>query len=260
MQIAWENAESYVFANPSHPKEDQVRFQHILRAAAERYPGHIWLSTSGSSAPKWVGLSKEALLASAAAVNAHLQSSHTDLWVNPLPHFHVGGLGILARSYLSGAACHDYKIDHPGKWCATDFYRYLEEKQCTLTSLVPAQLQDLVQRGWKAPPLLRGVIIGGGATLPELFERAAALEWPILPSYGMTECASQIATAPLGCWKEKQFPSLPLLSHVQACVRGATLFQRALPFDHLRLPPSRRGRIHRSEGRWVVENRGSRHD
>ena len=151
MLISWENDDSYLLANPSYPQEDQMRCQKILCAAADCYVGHFWLSTSGAS--EWVGLSKEALLASAEAVNRHLQSSRTDVWVNSLPHFHVGGLGIIARSYASGATCYDYKQDQPGKWCASDFCHYIEDKKCTLTSLVPAQLQDLVKLGWAAPSL-----------------------------------------------------------------------------------------------------------
>lgn len=37
----------------------------------------------------------------------------------------------------------------------------------------------------------------------------------MLPSYGLTECASQVATAALDSWKEKQFPTLVPLSHVE---------------------------------------------
>lgn len=222
MKISWENSDSYLLANPSYSKEEQARFQKIVAAATE-WPGHFWLSTSGTSAPKWVGLSKSAILASASAVNKHLDSNQTDSWVNPLPHFHVGGLGILARAHLSGAVCHDFKSVCPGKWRAADFYRYLLDTNGTLTSLVPAQLQDLVELGWEAPPSLRAVIIGGGVTLPTLFERASTLRWPILPSYGMTECSSQIATALLDSWKQCQLPSLHLLPHLRGSVHEGQL-------------------------------------
>lgn len=222
MTFSWDNNESYLLFNPTYSKEEQDKFHKILPAAKE-WKGHFWLSTSGSSSPKWVGLSKQALLSSAVAVNKHLASDETDAWVNPLPHFHVGGLGILARSHLSGAACHDFKFAHPGKWKAEAFYDYLMGVKGTLTSLVPAQLQDLVGLGLQAPPSLRAVIIGGGATLPELFEKAAALQWPVLPSYGLTECSSQVATAPLESWKQGRIPQLHLLSHLQGEVRDGRL-------------------------------------
>lgn len=222
MNISWENEDSLLLANPSYSKEEHQRFQKILEAGKE-WKGHIWLSTSGSSAPKWVGLSKKAILASASAVNQHLVSNANDVWINPLTHFHVGGLGIVARAHLSGASCHDYKLAFPGKWCAEEFYRYVSEMEGTLTSLVPAQLQDLVLLGLKAPKTLRAVIIGGGVTLPTLYEKAVELNWPILPSYGLTECASQVATAPLGSWLEKNEPSLRILPHLEASIREGNL-------------------------------------
>lgn len=219
--IHWKSSESHLLANPSYAKKELERFQKILHAGTN-WKGHIWLSTSGSSAPKWVGLSKEALLSSAHAVNHHLHSDQNDIWVSTLPDFHVGGLGILARAHLSGAKVCDFKAAFPGKWNAAEFYRYLGEVNGTLTSLVPAQLADLVQMG-KSPPSLRAVIIGGGFTPSSLYEKGISLGWPLLPSYGMTECASQVATAPLNSWKEGRDPLLSLLPHLEGDIRDGFL-------------------------------------
>jgi O-succinylbenzoic acid--CoA ligase len=222
MNLSWNNSESYLLLNPTYAKEEQERFQVILKAA-HAWPAHVWLSTSGSSAQKWVGLSKQAVLASAQAVNQHLQSNKEDRWVNALPTFHVGGMGIYARAFLSGAQVYDFKLHHPGKWQAEAFHAYLEQMKGTLTALVPTQLYDLVTLGISPPTSLRAVIIGGGALLPSLYEQAIALGWPVLPSYGLTECASQVATASLESWRENQVPSLQLLSHMQACEREERL-------------------------------------
>lgn len=214
----WESAESHIFINPRYAKEDQERFQEILKASSS-WPGHIWLSTSGSSVPKWVGLSKQALLISAGAVNRHLDSHKEDCWIQALPHFHVGGLGIWARVYLSGAKVADYK----SKWRAEEFYHFIQEQKGTLSALVPTQLHDLVLLGKPAPANLRAIIIGGGTLLPHLYEQAVGLGWPILPSYGLTECASQVATAALGSWRSQQQPSLQLLPHFQGCEKEGRL-------------------------------------
>jgi o-succinylbenzoate---CoA ligase len=222
MQIDWESDRSAVLSNPAYSSEDKARFEQIINLTASSHPGHLWLATSGSTVQKWVGLSKTAVLASAAAVNVHLESSQNDRWVQTLPTFHVGGLGILARAYLSGAVVYDFKGVHPGKWQPEQFFSFLVEVKGTLTSLVPAQLHDLVQLQKHAPPSLRAVVIGGGQLQENLYRQAVALGWPVLPSYGMTECASQIATAPLN-WTEDGYPPLKLLSHLEGNVREGRL-------------------------------------
>lgn len=260
MKISWESSDSCVLINPAYSAADKARFERLPAIAQERWPGHLWLSTSGSSSMKWVGLSKRAVLASAAAVNQHLESHSTDRWIHPLPDFHVGGVGIWARSYLSGATVHAFKADHPGKWQAEAFFHYLDHHRGTLTALVPAQLYDLVMLGLKAPSSLRALIVGGGALLPAMYEKAIALGWPVLPSYGATECASQIATAPLA--RSEHLPPLQLLSHLQAKVQeerlsfsGHSLFSAYAYFEE--------EAIHfvdpKDQGWWQSEDRGEIH-
>lgn len=63
----------------------------------------VWLLSSGTSATdthsfKLMALSHQALLASASAVNEHLEVTSNDRWLNVLPMFHVGGLSILYRA------------------------------------------------------------------------------------------------------------------------------------------------------------------
>lgn len=215
MKISWENQASYLLLNSNYSQDDRQRFYRILDLATD-WPGHFWLSTSGSSIKKWVGLSKEAMLSSAQAVNQHLSSHSKDRWVNPLPSFHVGGLAIFARAFLTGAQVFDFREFGQGKWKADAFYNYAADVKATLTALVPTQLHDLVLLNKRAPSTLRGVVIGGGELLPDLYDKAMALGWPILPSYGMTECASQIATAPLESCEKGSLPPLKLLSHIRA--------------------------------------------
>ncbi len=106
MNIDWQSNESHVLLNPRAPIHERLIWEPMT--IAHQYPAHIWLMTSGSQQTKLVALSKKALLTSAQAVNQHLQSTSLDIWINPLPTFHVGGLGIWARAYLSGAIVHPY--------------------------------------------------------------------------------------------------------------------------------------------------------
>jgi len=153
--------------------------------------GHVLFETSGSSgAPKWVALSKPALLASAAAVNRHLDVVQASCWGLALPLRHVGGFGVAARAFEAGCRFREF----PQRWNASAFAAWLAQNEVTHTSLVPTQVHDLVTAGLRAPASLRAVVVGGGHLDVETGRAARALGWPVLASYGMTEAASQIAT------------------------------------------------------------------
>lgn len=146
--------------------------------------------TSGTEGVcKWVGLSKESLLISARAVNAHFHITARDQWLLALPTHHVGGFGILARAHLSGSPVTRLE----GKWSARTFVDACTSARATLASLVPTQIFDLVAAGLSAPPALRVVLVGGGALNSGLEAQALALGWPVHRTYGMTETASGVA-------------------------------------------------------------------
>ena len=195
--------------------------------------GHVWIASSGSTTAlsdsvKLIALSHRALLASAKAVNNHLESDHGDCWVQVLPRFHVGGLGIEVRASLTGARVVSALVGDDGselRWNCEYFVSVCENNKVTLGSLVPTQIYDLINAGLRAPKSLRAIVIGGGALNPELYKKARLLGWPLLPSFGMTEACSQVATAPLsliptndpGKQPEEQTP-LKLLPHLEARV------------------------------------------
>lgn len=181
--------------------------ERVLQADFPDLRDHVWVATSGTGGVlKLVALSRQALESSAAAVNAHLSSSPADIWLNPLPRFHVGGLGIAVRAALAGAKFEDF-----APWDAERFVRTLEQAGTTLTSLVPAQVRDLVAGGWSAPPSLRAAVVGGGELSAGVAQQARDLGWPLCPSYGLTEAASQVATAALNASSTDWWPVLPHL-------------------------------------------------
>lgn len=209
--IAWDDPRTDVLLNPRLTADDAARV-HALIAAVPPLASHVWLTTSGATGRlKPVALAKHSLLVSAEAVNRHLDSGARDVWLNVLPTFHVGGLGVHARAYLSGA-----RVVTLESWDVSAFVRALAEEWVTLTSLVPAQVFDLVQASHQAPPSLRAVVVGGGVLGEELRQRARARGWPTLPSYGTTECASQVATADLASLDRHDAPDLRLLPHIAA--------------------------------------------
>jgi O-succinylbenzoic acid--CoA ligase len=154
------------------------------------------LYTSGTSGrPKGALLSHESFLWSAVGSAFHLGTLPSDRWLACMPLFHVGGLSIVLRSVLAGSAV----VLHE-RFDAEAAARALEEDGITLASFVPTMLQRVLDaRGERpAPAGLRAVLLGGAAAPAALLERAAKLGFPVLPTYGLTEAASQVATLPLG--------------------------------------------------------------
>lgn len=184
----WSSSKSVVFG-PPHVDEEAARLREALGDK-----GLIVFATSGSSGrPKWVQFQREALLTSAEMVNDHLDVSDEDVWMLALPAYHVGGFGVAARAFAAGSAMRRFA----GKWQPSRFAAELGDAGVTLTSLVPTQVHDLVAGAVRAPASLRAVVVGGGALDEKTGQTARDLGWPVLQSYGMTETASQVATASL---------------------------------------------------------------
>ncbi|HEY8961960.1 MAG TPA: AMP-binding protein [Luteolibacter sp.] len=225
--------------------------------------GHVLFQTSGSSgAPKWIALSKNALLLSAMAVNRHLKVEPEDVWGLTLPLRHVGGFGVAARAFE--AACR--LAVYPGKWNAKVFAEWAGSEGVTLTSMVPAQVYDLVTAELRCPSSLRAVVVGGGRLDEALGQQARELGWPVLASYGMTESGSQIATQSLEQlllpYESFPLPVLPIW-HVKAdeeerlMISGPALFSGEVTGEAgvWNYEP-REGEWHRSGDRGRVEEGG----
>lgn len=149
---------------------------------------HVLFQTSGSEGPpKWVALSRAALVVSAEMVIGRLEVGESDRWLRVLGDWHVGGYGIGLRASLSGASV----CDLGGKWSADACLRALDG--ATLLSLVPTQVFDLIRAGARPPRTLRAVMVGGATLSAELRGRAEALGWPLFDAYGMTEAGSTVA-------------------------------------------------------------------
>ena len=207
--IEWSSDRTYVLLNPRLSGDEREKLERLSRVA--RLKSHVILATSGTSGSlKLVALSKEAVLASAAAVNERLEVTAADIWCCVLPIFHVGGLGIHARAHLAGSRVISQSWN-PRAFATTE---------ATLASLVPAQVHDLLAAGLKPPARLRAILVGGGVFDPDLDARARDACWPVLASYGMSECASTVSVCDV------------LLSHLEArsdedgrlAFRGASLF------------------------------------
>ena len=195
MILNWVSNENVLLLNPRLQPEVKQRYEYAWKNLVDRsFEGEVGIATSGSSGEqgRLIAVSKSALMVSAQAVNERLQVTKEDVWYKTLPNFHVGGLGILARAHLSSSRVVEALSE---RWDAARAHKELADCRATITAMVPTQLFDLIQLGLHAPPSLRAIVIGGGRLEAAVQARALALGWPALPSYGLTECCSQVCTA-----------------------------------------------------------------
>lgn len=228
---------SQIHLNPALPSELQTHLHSIAKTHTSSQP-LVWILSSGTSSLnqkgyKLIGLSHNAFFASAQAVNEHLKVTTIDSWLNILPLFHVGGLSILYRAYSANISCHNFWTPDY-KWNPHSFVDALQTTKATLTSLVPTQVYDLVSENLSVPSQLRAVVVGGAHLNSELYIKARKLGWPVLPSFGMTEAASQIATAKIESLEANNnissspdshcgTPNLQLLNHITAKINSCNI-------------------------------------
>jgi O-succinylbenzoic acid--CoA ligase len=137
-----------------------------------------------------VALSDEALEWSARSVIGALGIVSKDVLGLALPVIHVGGFGMILRAKISGASL----VKLETRWNAGGFADWCDVNRVTITSLVPTQVYDLVSARLECPTSMRTLVVGGGPLDAELARKARGLGWPVVPSYGMTETSSQVAT------------------------------------------------------------------
>jgi O-succinylbenzoic acid--CoA ligase len=149
------------------------------------------LFTSGTTGdPKGVRLTLGNLLASATASAFRLGVAPDDRWLDCLPPYHMGGLAPIFRMALYGTTL----VLQPSFGAETTA-RVIDEYDVTGVSLVPTQLTRMLDAGWSPSAALDTVLLGGAPASRELLQRALDRSVPVCPTYGLTETASQVATA-----------------------------------------------------------------
>jgi len=168
----------------------------------------IVVSTSGTtSSAKEVGLSTEAILASAKATNKYLGAAPGQIWSLLLPLTHIAGINVLVRSLELGTTPLDLR-QHEGKYPYADF-----------TAVVPTQLfralngdNQLLEHFKSA----KSVLVGGAALDPQLRKEASAAGIKVIESYGMTETCG-------GCvYDGNPLPSTKILISDSGLIRIST--------------------------------------
>jgi len=148
--------------------------------------------TSGSSGdPKGVILTLGNHFCNALASNENIKLTPADCWFAALPFYHVGGMSILFRTALAGSSAFVADSFSPDV-----VNRLIDRGQLTHLSLVPTMLDSLLaSRGMlKFSDNLKTILLGGAAVPERLIETIRELNIPVLPTYGLTEAASQLCT------------------------------------------------------------------
>ncbi len=181
------------------------RFGKAMPIVLDR-PATIVFTSGSAGRPKAVMHTYGNHYYSALGSNINIKVGSHDRWLLSLPLFHVGGLGILFRCILSGAAV---AIPRVGMTTA----EAQELFEATHLSMVEAQLYRLLHAAAIPPSFLKvkAILLGGGPVRDELLREAIARKLPVFMSYGLTEMTSQVATVQPKSPPERRFTSgLPL--------------------------------------------------
>ncbi|MBU8933620.1 MAG: o-succinylbenzoate--CoA ligase [candidate division Zixibacteria bacterium] len=206
------------------------------------------IATSGTSAnPKAVLHSFGNHYFNALGSNENIVLAPGDRWLLALPLYHVGGLAILFRTALTGAAV----VFHS---CDDDLVTLINRHSVSHLSVVATQLQRLIndQSLSKAIQQPKAVLVGGSSIPADLVARAYRLRLPLFTTYGLTEMASQVTTS----WPRTSLSSsltsgavlphreLAISSEGEILVKGDTLFLGYIEGDRIRLPLDENGWFH----------------
>ena len=121
-----------------------------------------------------------------------------DTFLLSLPLYHIGGLMIFFRSWFAGA-----RVCIPQKLKTEELIDEIKNQNITILSLVPTQLQKIVELRASCPPELRSVYLGGAASDESVIIEAIKLGWKIKKVYGSSETCSMAAYFDVSNHKEK---------------------------------------------------------
>ncbi|PIS00408.1 MAG: hypothetical protein COT84_07655 [Chlamydiae bacterium CG10_big_fil_rev_8_21_14_0_10_35_9] len=161
--------------------EQYVEQKIFLEKSISYFSSKIYISTSGStSLPKIVILTPRSFFINSLAAIEKLRITEQDTYLLSLPLFHVSGLSILFRTFISKAA-----LFLPEKGMS------LLETKANVVSLVPTQLIRLLD-ALSLPAQFKCLLVGGAYLSEDLYFEAVKANLPIALTYGMSETSSQL--------------------------------------------------------------------
>lgn len=169
-----------VFQLPDPPERDEVAL--VMHTSG----------TTGRARP--IGITYGNIRSNARGVAQLMGLGDDERWLCPLPLSHVGGLMVVLRSALMATTA----VLAPPPFDPVAVGERMREGEITIASLVPTQLQRLLDAEVPKPPALRRILLGGGPMPHSLLARARAAGYPVSPSYGLTQACSTVTIAEPG--------------------------------------------------------------
>jgi len=210
-------------------------------------PATIVFTSGSSGTPKAALHTMGNHYFSAEGSNRNIPLRPGDRWLLSLPLYHVGGLAILFRCWLAGAAA---VIASP----EADLSEALAAHRITHGSMVPTQLRRHLEAAEDdaAASMLSALLVGGGPLPEALLEAAHARGYPLHTTYGMTETSSQVTTTPPGAPLHRLKTAGQRLPHrelrigadQEILVRGNVLFRGYVTDGTLQDPRDADGWLH----------------
>ncbi|OHV06913.1 Long-chain-fatty-acid--CoA ligase [Mycobacterium talmoniae] len=150
---------------------------------------HILYTSGTTGRPKGAVVSHASMMWNAFNILSATQVAAPGVhMLNPMPLFHAGGLNVLANPILM----HGGRVTTMARWNPAAILAYIGDHAHAVTHLTtaPSLLQMLVDDPAFAATdfgTMRKMVIGGGATKPDLLRAFAAKGVALHPQYGGTE-------------------------------------------------------------------------
>jgi fatty-acyl-CoA synthase len=150
---------------------------------------HILYTSGTTGRPKGALVSHASMVWNAFNILTAVQVAAAGVHIlNPMPLFHAGGLNVLANPTLM----HGGRVTTLARWDPAAILAYIGDRANAVTHLTtaPSLLQGLVDDPTFASTdfsTMRKMVIGGGATNPNLLRAFAAKGIELHPQYGGTE-------------------------------------------------------------------------